>query len=242
VAPAPAAPVAPVAPAGPVAPVAQAAPAAPVDDASATPPHAQPPPAMPDAPVERDFVSIQFLAGGDDDEVRQPLPLATEQAPPAEPQAPDVPVVRGLACAVGHVNRLEAKYCNACGRRLQGTIHLVEGPRPLLGIIVFDDGSTYGLDADYVIGREPSVDRRVAEGRVRPLVLEDPDRALSRAHAEIHLEGWDTTVIDLGSANGTFVLPPGAAQWLTLQPGNPIRLEDGARVAVGRRVFVFEQH
>jgi hypothetical protein len=202
------------------------------------PPPPPPPPAPPPvAEPAPSFVAIPLHAdGGDEVDHAPPLPIAGDAAAEAGPR------VRGIACAVGHVNRLEAKYCSACGRRLQGTVRLVEGPRPLLGIVVFEDGSTFGLDRDYVIGREPESDPRVAAGEVAAMRLEDPERGLSRVHAELRLVEWDTTVVDLGSANGTYVLPPGAPQWVRVERDVPARLEDGWRVAVGRRTFTFEQH
>jgi hypothetical protein len=148
-------------------------------------------------------------------------------------------VVQGIGCPIGHVNRLDAKYCSACGRRIQGTISLIKGPRPLLGLLVFEDGTTYSLDRDYVIGREPGIDPKVQSGNGRPLALDDPERAISRVHAEIILADWDATVVDRGSANGTYLLPPGGNQWLPVGT-SPQVMVDGTRVAVGRRVFTFE--
>ena len=37
--------------------------------------------------------------------------------------------------------------------------------RPPLGLLVFDDGSTYTVDAEYLIGRMPEADPRVAGRR-----------------------------------------------------------------------------
>lgn len=150
-------------------------------------------------------------------------------------------MVQGIGCAIGHVNRLDARYCSQCGRRIQGTVSLINGPRPLLGLLVFEDGATYSLDRGYVIGREPSGDPKVASGESRPMMLDDPERAISRVHAEVVLDAWNTTVLDRGSANGTYVLAPGATQWSRVSDAVPEVLADGARVAVGRRVFTFEQ-
>ena len=61
---------------------------------------------------------------------------------------------------------------------------------------MFDDGSTFGLDDDYVVGREPEIDVAVAEGSARPLVLDDPGDTVSRVHAEIRLLDWDVKLID----------------------------------------------
>jgi pSer/pThr/pTyr-binding forkhead associated (FHA) protein len=119
----------------------------------------------------------------------------------------------------------------------QRTQQLERGRRPSLGVMVFDDGSTYALDADYLIGREPET----APG-LRPLRLADEERTLSRKHASVRREGWDVVVLDEGSANGTFVLPSGATEWQRVEPGTQVVLDPGARVALGQRSFLFESH
>jgi hypothetical protein len=213
-----------------------------------TPVPAAPPPPPPapvaDAPNAWPpaFTSISLRAPADEppEPPREPLPVAVRDAAPPPP-APDVAMVRGIGCALGHVNRLDALYCAACGRRIQGTVNLIHGPRPILGLLVFEDGSTYSLDDDYVIGREPQIDPKVISGDARPMVLDDPERAISRVHADIVLDEWDVKVLDRGSANGSFVLPPGAAQWQRVPADGGVVLTDGSRVAVGRRVFSFEQ-
>ena len=49
-----------------------------------------------------------------------------------------------------------------CGIRMnERTGELVFGPRPPLGLLVFDDGATYTVDAEYLVGRMPDVDERV---------------------------------------------------------------------------------
>ena len=66
------------------------------------------------------------------------------------------------------------------------------------------------FDTDYVIGREPAMDADVRAGRARPLVLADSDRTASRVHAAVRLHAGTVWVTDLGSANGTYVVVPGA--------------------------------
>lgn len=172
------------------------------------------------------------------------VPPAREPLPPAEaPPAAWAPAVRGVLCVRQHFNNPLAAWCNSCGiSMLQSTFLLVDGPRPPLGLLVLDDGSTYSLDSDYVVGREPHDDPAVHAGRARALVIEDAERAVSRVHAEIRLEGWDVKIVDRASDNGTFVYPPAAAQWLRLAPETPTDLASGTHVAIGRRTFVFDSH
>jgi hypothetical protein len=114
------------------------------------------------------------------------------------------------------------------------------GQRPLLGLLVFDDGSTYTVDAEYVLGRMPEADPRVTSGALRSLVLEDTSGAVSRVHAQIVVNGWDALLVDVGSRNGTFVSPPGEQGWTQLPAGESHRLVPGTRVRIGGRSFQFE--
>lgn len=118
----------------------------------------------------------------------------------------------------------------------------VLGPRPSLGTVVMDDGTTYSLDADYVIGRNPSASSEVRSSTARPLLLHDPSNTMSQVHAGVRLRDWDVTLVDLRSSNGTHVLVPDGRDWQQLPPDTPLVLKPGTRVAVGQRWFVFESH
>jgi FHA domain len=112
--------------------------------------------------------------------------------------------------------------------------------RPPVGMLVFDDGSTYTVDAEYLMGRMPEADPRVASGSLRSLALEDTSGAVSRVHAQIVVNGWDALLVDVGSRNGTFVSPPGEQGWTQLPAGETHRLVPGTRVRIGGRSFQFE--
>jgi hypothetical protein len=56
----------------------------------------------------------------------------------------------------------------------------------------------------------------------------------------VSLAGWDAYVADLGSANGTFVQPPGEERAGQLRAHQRIALHPGAHVTIGRRWFRFE--
>jgi len=117
---------------------------------------------------------------------------------------------------------------------------LVLGLRPPLGLLVFDDGSTYTVDAEYLVGRMPEGDERVVSGSLRPIAIEDKSGAVSRVHIEVRLAGWDVMLVDSGSRNGTFLALPGEEEWTALPPRESRRLVPGTRVRLGGRTFVFE--
>jgi len=79
----------------------------------------------------------------------------------------------------------------------------------------------FRLDVDYVIGREPQHDPDVLAGAVRPLRIADTEGVVSRRHARVALIGWDVHVVDLGSANGTFVQLPGTLSATNWSPTSP---------------------
>ncbi|HEV7453143.1 MAG TPA: FHA domain-containing protein [Pseudonocardiaceae bacterium] len=176
---------------------------------------------------------------------RLPLPEVTtaRQLATSSQLEPEGVRVDGFLCAREHLNDPRALFCANCGIRMaHRTCVLVPGIRPPLGLLVFDDGASFTLDDDYLLGRDPEVDKRVQEGALRPLMIDDSKRLVGRAHLEITLQGWDVYITDKGSANGTLVATPEAQSYSALVPGQPLRLRPGARVSIGNRSFVFESN
>ncbi len=112
------------------------------------------------------------------------------------------------------------------------------------GVLLLDDGSRFELDTDYVIGREPQHDPDVVAGSARPLRIVDSEGVVSRRHARIAVVGSTVSVIDLGSANGTFIEPAGAAPdgagRRQVPAGESVVLEPGVQVTLGRRWLRYE--
>ncbi|MEX5718969.1 FHA domain-containing protein [Geodermatophilus maliterrae] len=213
-------------------------------DGPQTPVAAEPaPPAPAELPPPKRW-ALLFGDAVESEPAREPLPTVgadeSTESPAAEPQD-DRATVKGVLCGNGHLNDPRAGSCALCGIPTpQQTAVLVEGHRPPLGLLVFDDGATVSLDTDYLLGREPETDERVASGRLRPLLVADRTGGVSRHHAEIRLEGWDVLLVDTGSANGTLVAPRGATSWSSLVPGQPVRLTPGTAVRMGGRQIAFE--
>ena len=176
-----------------------------------------------------------------------PGPGDLEPTEPAVHRQPDEsPVVegprtRGHLCARGHLNDPRSHFCVLCGIRMdERTGELVFGPRPPLGLIVFDDGATYTVDAEYLVGRMPDTDERVRNGSLRSIVVEDRSGAVSRVHAEVRVDGWDVMLVDSRSRNGTHIAGPGSTAWTAVPTGRSHRLTPGTRVRLGSRTFLFE--
>jgi hypothetical protein len=169
-----------------------------------------------------------------------------EGAPPVEPPVPIVDNrvrVSGVVCKNGHFNDPSVSYCAVCGISMaQQTLARFDGPRPPLGLLLLDDGSTYRLDTDYLAGRDPGLGPDYELGVVRPLRISDADGLVSRRHLRIALVGWEVQVVDLGSSNGTFVTLPGDGQRRRLVANEPLVVRPGAKVELGRRWLRYESN
>lgn len=112
-------------------------------------------------------------------------------------------------------------------------------PGPSVGAIVFEDGSTFALDRDYVIGRRPEKDPRVQSGQAAALTVADPDTVLSSAHALLSVRGAQVSLTDLGSLNGTHIAPPGAQDWTRLEQHREVPIAPGTRLLFGWTVATY---
>ncbi len=129
------------------------------------PPPPPPPPAPPAPPLPPvpDF-QVEPLTGGGG-QSRDPLPVAEEEGLVPPPGAGHA-LVKGVYCKRGHFNDPMVQFCTVCGiNMVQQTPALVDGPRPPLGVLVFDDGSVFQLEDDYVLGRQPEGAPEVIVGR-----------------------------------------------------------------------------
>ncbi|WP_227998588.1 FHA domain-containing protein [Nocardia australiensis] len=147
--------------------------------------------------------------------------------------------VMGFKCARAHPSDPRSAFCTVCGMPVDQTQPLIEVVRPPLGMLILDDGMTYMLAADAVVGRDPEHSEQARRGLI-PLKVEDSSGGMSRAHAEVILVNWDVTVVDRGSTNGTRTRPPGYRDWVRLTPNQPVQLAPGAEVMIGNRVLRFE--
>ena len=71
----------------------------------------------------------------------------------------------------------------------------------------------------------------IGRGLQNDLVLEDPDRTISRFHAEVRQEAGGWVLLDLNSQNGT---------WVESRRVDRVELRAGVPVAIGRYSLVFD--
>ncbi|WP_020520189.1 FHA domain-containing protein [Catelliglobosispora koreensis] len=108
--------------------------------------------------------------------------------------------------------------------------------RPSLGFLLLDDTTTYRLDSDYVIGRDPGELGHSA----RTIRLFHHTGGISRRHVRISLLGQTVKVTDLGSANGTQLELPGGTEVVSLQPFQPRDISVGTTIRLVRRWIRYE--
>lgn len=175
------------------------------------------------------------------------LPEPPEAVEPVVVIAPDhgrkAVQVQGIVCSRGHFTRHDARFCSQCGISMVHQTHnVIMGDRPPLGVLVIDDGAIFSLNGDYVIGREPETADAVVSGQATALQLEDEGGSMSRVHARILLDGWEVRVVDVNSANGSFLATTQDLEWIRLEPGVPRTIEPGTRLSMGGRTLTFESH
>ena len=96
------------------------------------------------------------------------------------------------------------------------------------------NGEEIPLDVPCRLGRRPRPPRIIAAVPTRLIGVVSPNSAVSGTHLEIRQEGESVVVTDLGSTNGTVVVPPlglrqrlRSGQALTVLPGTTVHIGDG---------------
>lgn len=147
--------------------------------------------------------------------------------------------VEGVLCFAGHFNDPESVSCRLCSASLGEEI--VRRPRPPLGRLLTQDGREFVVDRPLVVGRSPSQSPDVVAGTAVAVEVPSTETGVSRAHAELLVDGWAVLIRDLGSANGTYVLPAGISEWFRLEPDHAIQIEHGTVIAVGEFELKYEK-
>ena len=136
------------------------------------------------------------------------------------------PVTTGRPCPACHQpNRQGARFCGRCGNylggQLQGMLQVIGAGGPAWEISL--------TKSPFLIGRKSTSD-----GIYPDLDLSYYDaKFVSRRHAQITRSGSEYILIDLESANGTFV------NEMKLSPHTPRVLRSGDRIAIGKAHLVF---
>lgn len=150
------------------------------------------------------------------------VPQPSHAIPKAAP--PDPAANHKICSRCGARNRQVARFCSQCGQSFLATLP------PILSLIAPAGAHwQYPLaSAEVLVGRP---------GGRQPVDLDmsfyDPEGFISRNHARITSSNGHYHIVDLNSANGTFV------NNTVLIPNKPQTLEHGDRIRLGRVVLRF---
>ncbi len=101
------------------------------------------------------------------------------------------------------------------------------------GLLRWPNGGAVPLTGPTILGRNPRIPDGYAGRPPELLRLHDPGKDISSQHLAISLDSGRVLVTDLGSTNGTRVVPPGRAGF-ELRPGEPVEIGPGARIILAR--------
>lgn len=147
-------------------------------------------------------------------------------------QAPetDGPLVLAAFCVAGHPNAPHATECRICTSPISArTGHVT---RPRLGVLRCSTGACAELDADVIVGRLPQGTDQPGRPSPHLMVVPSPEKAISKNHCAVRVDGWDVAVADLGSTNGTLLVRPGEPPRRVPEHGN-VFLRPGDVVDLG---------
>lgn len=136
-------------------------------------------------------------------------------------------LVEALHCPNGHSNPPQYLLCRICAVDIDPDAAVELIAQPSVGHLRFEHGEVVEVDGPRIIGRKPGA----TDGAMRPVIVDHVE--VSRNHAEVTLEGWSVLVTDVGSRNGTWVIPPSDPTPMKLDSGMPYLLEHGTTVHLG---------
>ena len=158
------------------------------------------------------------------DAVTEPLVPTNNAAPEAEPAAAGL--VEAMLCSNQHSNPPRYTICRVCAVEIAPDTAVMLIAQPSVGHLRFDDGAVVEVNGSMVIGRKPT-----AEAPDRPVVIDHAE--VSRSHVSVTIDGWSVLVTDLGSRNGTWVIPTSDPTPIKLGAQVPYLLEHGTTVHLG---------
>jgi serine/threonine protein kinase len=179
---------------------------------------------------------------GFDQATPPPLELEGDASTDPQPYYQRPVLVVGQRSVNGHFNHPDATVCWVSGETRGSLGPWVAGraERPALGVLLFDDGRSYVVRWDTVLGRQPDTDSRVSSGLVAPLALE-AELTMSRAHLHLELREWDVFATDI-SSNGTSIKPAATGQATKMTPGQATLLRDGDTLVIENLSVSYQSH
>lgn len=167
-----------------------------------------------------------------------PTPPPPSVAPPPAPKPPsdDGPAdARSEDVPADEDEPTTAAGADAAGAD-EPEAHEADAAGPTRGHLQIEDGERIALNRPVLFGRRPPDAVTIDDVEARVVTLSGSD-ALSRSHAQIRFDGDAVQVVDLGSANHTYVTAPDGEpvrlrehEPFTIEPGSVISLADAVRI------------
>ena len=104
--------------------------------------------------------------------------------------------------------------------------------RPLSLTLETEDGARHVVTTRAILGRNPSATGDWAGALT--IVIDDPAKTVSKSHAALRVTPTGSTLMDLGSTNGTAVVRSDETE-VTLAPDMPVAVHVGDVVQLGSR-------
>lgn len=104
-------------------------------------------------------------------------------------------------------------------------------PRSTALTLQRQDGTQHVITAAAVFGRNPAAAGEWAGAL--PVSVPDPEKSISKTHAGVRVTAGGSSIVDLGSTNGTIVIRADGSED-DLQPGVPVALRVGDLVMLGK--------
>ena len=211
---------------------------------------------LPEGSDDGEHAPDQVEAAASTSPPRRPMPAPTvsvvepADADAREPSVTGVPspsdddepaiTITGVVCDEGHLTNPSAFSCHRCGAALPEDADPVDGPRPALGRLIFDDGAVLELDRPVVIGSDVPAGYEIDGEPAIVVELENEDGTVSPVHVEVRLSGWEVEIVDVESTGGTSVRSRRELKSRTrLRSSQPTLVHPGTEVRLGSRSFVF---
>ncbi len=163
----------------------------------------------------------------------RPTPGGPSKAPPSAPSphltaVPSIESIATKCCGDGHPNNPDVRVCRICGVTFRPTTKIVQMTPGAIFRLIFEDGTAIEIADDIVVGRSP-----IDDNVVDTLTVDDPQ--VSRQHFVLEALGWQLSIRDCGSMNGTYLSRRGKRGRVRVSPDMAIPVQAGDTVHFGSR-------
>lgn len=162
---------------------------------------------------------------GENDYLITPPPGLFPSAPPAEP------ATHQTESGTRKYTRPEAPAAPPAAPPAFFPAALGAQPRSTALTLQRPDGTQHVITAAAVFGRNPAAAGDWAGAL--PVSVPDPEKSISKTHAGLRVTAAGSSIVDLGSTNGTIVVRADGTED-DLQPGIPVVLRVGDLVMLGK--------